>query len=268
MRLAEMTSREIGRAAPRSVALLPLGSVEQHGPHLPVSTDAAVITALAEAVEGELGDKVVLCPTVPYGYSEHHLDFPGTMSVGIPAYSGLVEDLVRSLVRGGFRRILLLNGHGGNTGPASSALAVLSAGLDDGPGPTIALVSYWEACGRLFEGAPPMATRAMSHACEYETSLVLHLHPEWVRRRLLRQAARSRRNPIINWEGSGPFPGVRIYRKTTHISASGNTGRPDLASPAKGRHLFTGAVRALSAFIGDFHSWRPMRRLGRGRTGR
>jgi creatinine amidohydrolase len=256
-----MTWPETGKAARRSVALLPLGSIEQHGPHLAVSTDSAIVTSLAEAVERRLPDRVVLCPTLPYGSSDHHLDFPGTMSLGGPAYARVIEDLVRSLVRAGFRKVVLLNGHGGNTAPASVALAALSSAFDEEPAPTLALVTYWEACGRLFEGAGPMVTPALSHACEYETSLVLHVFPRGARKGLFSNAARSRRNPRITWEGSGPIRGVHLFAKTARISASGNTGRPDLASEAKGRHLFGGATAALAAFVRDFAGWAPMRDL-------
>ena len=95
------------------VVILPLGAIEQHGPHLAVSTDTDIVTMVAMAAEEELGDLVMLCPALSFGSSHHHLSFGATLSLSPALYTQVVVDLVGSLLQNGFRRIVLLNGHGG-----------------------------------------------------------------------------------------------------------------------------------------------------------
>src|SRR4051812_17830777 len=120
----------IGREAEKKVVILPLGAMEQHGPHLAVSTDTDIVTMVAMAAEQRLPEKVVLCPTMSFGSSHHHLSFGGTMSLSPVIYTQVIVDLVSSLLKDGFRRIVLLNGHGGNITPVKQALSVLSASYD------------------------------------------------------------------------------------------------------------------------------------------
>src|SRR5688500_47793 len=112
MHLNEMTWPEVRAAAqqtPPVVAILPIAAIEQHGPHLAVSTDTAVVTAIAEQVEAALAQTVLLCPTLPFGSSHHHLAFPGTLSLSPELYVQVLVELVDSLLESGFRSIVLLN---------------------------------------------------------------------------------------------------------------------------------------------------------------
>jgi creatinine amidohydrolase len=129
--------------------------------------------------EQKMPDDIVLCPTLPFGSSNHHLNF-GTLSVSSTTYTQFVVEVVESILNFGFRRIVLLNGHGGNITPVRQALTVLSNKYDVSHKPNIALVTYWELAGKIFAGQSPMQSPALSHACEYETSMMLHLFPEKV----------------------------------------------------------------------------------------
>src|SRR5690606_30371251 len=111
---------------------------------LAVSTDSAILTALAERVEKNLPREIVLCPTLCFGSSHHHLGFAGTMSLSPETYVQVLLDVTESLLSSGFRRIVLLNGHGGNIAPANHALGILSHRHDDELQPNIALATYWE----------------------------------------------------------------------------------------------------------------------------
>ncbi|MEO2045830.1 MAG: creatininase family protein [Pirellulales bacterium] len=97
-------------------------SAEQHGHHLPLLTDTYLVTEVAERVEQTLLDKVLLTPTLWLGASDHHLDFPGTISVPNTFYVEMIKNMVRCFVKAGFRRVLLLNGHGGNIAPGEVRL--------------------------------------------------------------------------------------------------------------------------------------------------
>ncbi|MCL5744830.1 MAG: creatininase family protein, partial [Acidobacteria bacterium] len=90
MKLKNMSWPAVRKAAPEAVALLPLGAIEQHGPHLAVSTDAGIVSKIADAIEERLGDSVVLAPTLVFGSSHHHLSFPGTMSLRADLYTQVV----------------------------------------------------------------------------------------------------------------------------------------------------------------------------------
>jgi creatinine amidohydrolase len=179
MKLEEMTAPEVRAAAAASIALLPIGAHEQHGAHLATSTDSAIVTAIAERVEAQLSARVVLCPTLPFGASHHHQAFGGTISFSVDVFARVVMQLVESLLLCGFKRVILLNGHGGNIIPASQALVMLAESHTSSAQSNIALATYWELAGTAFN-APPLESPSVRHGCEYETSLMLHLCPSRV----------------------------------------------------------------------------------------
>ncbi|WP_266365785.1 creatininase family protein [Tellurirhabdus rosea] len=249
------TYSELNRARTDTVVVLPLGAIEQHGPHLSVSTDTDIVTQLARAAEAALRDTVLLCPTLPFGSSHHHLAFGGTISLGPELYTAVITDLVASLVESGFQRIVLLNGHGGNITPVRQALAVLGNRFDRSHQPTIALATYWELAGKAFAGEAPMESPALSHACEYETSLMLHLFPEKVRMERVERARRPASNGYIGWEDDEPYRGVTVFKQTEFISGNGSSGEPQLGTADKGKHLFDKALSALVRFLEAFREW-------------
>lgn len=237
------------------IVVLPLGAVEQHGPHLGVGTDTDIVTSLATAAELQRPEKIILAPTLPYGSSHHHLPFGGTMSLSADLYVQVVIDLVRSLLQGGFRRIVLLNGHGGNITPVKQALSLLSKEFDTQFPCYIALATYWELGGTAFSGDQPMESPALSHACEYETSLMLHLFPQKVQMEKAKRATRPAQNGYIAFEDDIPYRGVSIVKQTAFISGNGSSGEPQLGTKEKGAHLFQKALSALVSFTDDFATW-------------
>lgn len=259
MKLVEMTWPEVAaltkdEAAP-VVALLPIASIEQHGPHLAVSTDTALATAIAEQVESALPDDVVLCPTLTYGSSHHHLGFPGVMSISHETYVRVLVDLAESLLKSGFRRIVLFNGHGGNSVPGKQALNILSDRYDDKLHANIVLATYWELGGSAFAGDPPLETNALTHACEYETSMMLHVHPERVHMERAEESVSAPSNSYINWQLMVPNRGIAMSKGFHLLLSNGSNGKPQLATAAKGQHLIEQAVTATTAFVQEFRSW-------------
>jgi creatinine amidohydrolase len=168
---------EVG--AGRDTVVIAFGATEQHGPHLPLATDALIGDHLARLIADRLD--AFVAPTVRVGCSEHHLEFPGTLSLSESTFHQVVADIVRSLARGGFRRIVLLPTHGGNFGPLASALDKLGpidgvqihALTDLGALFAIAQVGVEEYGVALGEGG--------LHAGEWETSMLMAIHPELVR---------------------------------------------------------------------------------------
>lgn len=255
MRLNEMTWPEIESCAGKMIAVLPFAAIEQHGPQLAVSADTAIVNAIGRRVEVGMPNEIVLCPAMPFGSSHHHLAFAGTVSLSVELFTRVVVELVQSLITGGFRRIVLLNGHGGNITPIKQALAILSHDLDESLQPNIALVTYWELAGKAFAGVPLMESPALSHACEYETSLMLHLYPERVRMEHVTRARRPASNGYVPWEDDEPYRGVTLFKKTQFISSNGSSGEPQKGTAEKGEKLFDQAVTALRQFLGEFKKW-------------
>lgn len=255
MLYGDCSAPQINELVNSRVVLLPLGAIEQHGPHLAVSTDTDQVTAIARAAEQRCAADVLLCPTLPFGASHHHLSLGGTLSVAPALYTNILVDLVGSLLDNGFRRIVLLNGHGGNITPGRQALSILSARYDATLNPNIALANYWELAGTYFAGNPRMTSPALSHACEYETSLMLHLYPGKVFPDRIERATRPASNGYIPWEDDEPYRGVSMVKATRFISGNGSSGEPQLATAEKGAWLFGHAVDALVQFIDAFKSW-------------
>lgn len=255
MKLCEMTSPEVRAIVGEKVALLPLGAIEQHGPHLPVTTDADIVTFIAEVIEKKLPSDVVLCPTLSYGSSHHHLEFSGTMSIAPDLFTQVVVQLIKSLLAGGFQRIVLLNGHGGNVTPVRQALALISHEYDKTVPTNIVMATYWELAGKSFSGEAPMETAALCHACEYETSMMLELFPKHVRMEKAKRSKRPLSNGYIPWEDDEAYRGVSIHKATQFISDNGSSGEPLLATVEKGRHLINKATEAGIKFVSDFKKW-------------
>jgi creatinine amidohydrolase len=239
----------------KMIVLIPLGAIEQHGPHLAVSTDTDLVSGVAKQVEMNLPDDILLCPTLQFGSSHHHLAFGGTLSLSIATYTQILVELVESLLTNGFRRIVLLNGHGGNITPGKQAMAILSHKYDALLRPNIVFATYWELAPHAFAGQPPMESPALSHACEYETSMLLYLFPDKVFPDQIQRAKRPARNGYIPFEDDETPGGVAMVKQTQFISSNGSSGEPQLGTRDKGKYLFDAAVKALTNFITHFKSW-------------
>jgi creatinine amidohydrolase len=176
-RLTSLTWADAESAfATASLAILPTGSIEQHGPHMTLESDTAVAWALAQRLEVELGPDAVLLPRLDYGLSEHHLRFPGTMTLRPETYVRLLVEIVESVTRWGMRRVLIVNGHGGNI----DALRLVSRIARRDHGALVASVMW--AVIAADEIKARVSSPQYGHACESETSIALALAPEVVLR--------------------------------------------------------------------------------------
>ena len=157
MNFAELTAPEI-RCPPRDSTLIiaPIAAMEQHGPHLPVSTDTILAGAVAEGVEKALGDRALVLPVLWLGASDHHLPRGGTLTSPLPTYEQVLVDLLTPLLRDGFRRVLILNGHGGNIDPLRVALRRLDV---DFPRAILTGAAYWDLADRRAGRALPRASQ-------------------------------------------------------------------------------------------------------------
>lgn len=235
MRFVEHTSAQVAAAA-SAVAVLPIGSVEQHALHLPVGTDAIIAEWLGQQVEAKQPDDILLLPTLWYGASHHHLGFPGTVSIGIEAITAQVLQVAETLHRStGVRRFVVLNGHGGNEPAMRLASEKWAQRV---PGTSLLALSYWapiiDELVRRGEAAAPMG-----HADRYETSLMLAARPELVHVDRLR--ADGFTDDLPGW--------AVLDRGFPDRTEVGGVGDPSGASAAEGRKLAAIAVRSILDLI-------------------
>jgi creatinine amidohydrolase len=232
----------------RTVAILPTAAVEQHGPHLPLDTDAFLCTQVAEesAARAQREGPVLIAPTFPYGSSTHHMAFAGTLTLGAETFLAAVGELCGSLVEHGFRRLLVVNGHGGNSALAREAVQQLA-----NRAPVLAAcVDYWAFARETAAEVRESPLGGMAHACEFETSLMLHLRPETVRLELARREIPEPRFSQERLELASPGT-VSAGWRTHWLSSSGVLGAPELASAQKGERLFEACVEGLVELIAE-----------------
>ena len=184
---ARMTAPDLRAIAARegALAILPAGSLEQHGPHLPVITDTASASAAAIAAARLVANDVpvAVLPGLWLGLSEHHLPFGGTISVDYAAYRAILESIVRSLRAVGFARLLIVNGHGGNIDPLAVASRELAVAYDF---PIVATTPWFLAREKL---APIFEVdTGAKHACEGETSMMMAIAGDIVKKDKLDEA--------------------------------------------------------------------------------
>src|SRR5438552_5330645 len=168
----------------RKLVLFPLGSFEQHGPHLPLTTDTDIVTAVARGIERQRSKAILCLPTLWPGHSTHHLFFPGTLSVSQMPYIQLVIELCRSITKMGAQEVFLLNGHGGNDVPLRATLRELKTEF---PKADFVFASYWTLAQKTIKTVRESEMGGVGHACEMETSIMLHLHPDRVKATLARR---------------------------------------------------------------------------------
>lgn len=213
--------------------ILPIGSTEQHGPHLPVGTDTMLCHAVAERAARMSRGTAIVLPPLWISLAEHHMPFGGTLTLTYEELSSILGGIVGSVARQGFAKVILLNGHGGNM----AALPGIADALTRKLGLTVATTTYWmlarQAFGDILEDQPNLR-----HACEAETSMMLALRPDLVD---LAQATE------INAPADFPEGGEMLHswKTFTQLTPSGVVGVLKNVSAEKGEVLLDAAATAL-----------------------
>jgi creatinine amidohydrolase len=231
MRFQDLTwplLREVKRES--TIVVAPIAACEQHSRHLPTFTDTILVTAVAEGIEQRLPKQVLLLPTQWMGASSHHLRFGATLSAEVDTHVTMICDLLTPLLEDGYQRILVLNGHGGNIDTMHMALRRLQTRY---PRRQVTAASYWEIAERELAEVAEGPRKSMGHACEFETSMVLALRPELVRR-----------DEIKN-DPPPPEPALRglyISEDMKQRTQRGAVGYPELATADKGHKCLHAAI--------------------------
>jgi creatinine amidohydrolase/Fe(II)-dependent formamide hydrolase-like protein len=227
------------------VALLPVGSIEQHGPHLPLDTDAFDAEYLAQKVAENCTDpKPLVLPLIPYGVSYHHDDFSGTISLTPGTLSKLVYEIGMSAVRNGILKLVIINGHGGNSPALHFAAQMINR-----DGHIFTCVDTGESSDPDIEAMAETPNDV--HAGEIETSTALAVRPELVRAKAARKFVPKFSSRFLNFTSKRS---VGWYARIAKISPKGVLGDPTKASPEKGRKMWEVMIKHLVEFVEDLKS--------------
>jgi creatinine amidohydrolase len=244
--LADMTWQEAKEAVEqRRVVILPVGSTEAHGPHLPLDVDSHQAHHIASLL-AERTDAVV-APALPYGYATTWMGFAGTMTLQAETFQTVVYELVSSLLAHGFRQIVILNGHR----PNGTAIDVAARRAVDALAPDstaqVTAQSYWEPAAARIHELRKSRVGGMGHACEFETSVQLATRPDLVHMDRLDGV----HTPLVGWDLVAPGDPARTYGRWPEPSADHPAvfGDPSVASTESGRAFIAAVIEALVGFI-------------------
>jgi creatinine amidohydrolase len=246
MRWEDLTWKEIDRIDRSTPVVLNLASIEQHGPHLPVSTDSAIGGFFMSELDRRLGDRVLVLPQVKVCCSEHHMDFPGTLTVRHETLLAYVGDMLQSVVAHGFRNIVLVNSHGGNQAIGQVLLEKFGAAHRDC---RIAFLTWWRMAADALGTIRESGFAGVGHACEFETSIMLHGVPGSVRSELVGGQTYV---PTYRWADSDMMTAGRaaLFRTIKEMSnGTGVLGDPSLASAEKGARITEAVMGHLVAIV-------------------
>jgi creatinine amidohydrolase len=243
--MSEMTSPEFREAAKSvRIALVPVGATEQHGPNLALATDYVIAHRLAQAIARRIHPRAVVIPPIPFGFSHHHTGFAGTITLAPETFLAICMDVARSLKRDGIRHLLFVNGHQGNTAILNIAANQILYELE-----MAAAASFYfvQAADRVKAHSK---TDRFGHACEIETSVLLHLAPELVRRDALEPG------DLIPTERKYTYnnqPFFLVAPMPFHLQTrNGVFGDARLADPEIGRDIVETALARTIQFIEGF----------------
>jgi creatinine amidohydrolase len=237
--------------ARQPVCVIPIGSVEDHGKHLPLDVDNFLIGSICEETARRIPDEVVLLPLIPYGFEDHHMSFPGTITIRSEHLEAFVLDITLSLAHHGFRKILIADGHGSNL-PILDLVARKTVIQSD----ALCACFLWPALisDTLRKTRQSVYPGGMSHACELETSVYLYLNESAVQMEKAEKEIAFHKSKYY-WHDLAGGPPVRLVEWWSRISQTGVIGDPTLATKDKGKLWFEATVTNLIEFIREFRGF-------------
>jgi creatinine amidohydrolase len=246
-----LTWEEVRDADKDRVVILNVSATEDHGPHMPLDTDTVLGMAVANGVAAAAPDEVYVMPPLPYGFNEHHKDFPGVIWIQPETLIAFVADITKSLAHHGFRRILLLNSHGSNH-PCLD-LAARKTVIETGV--ICVSASYWNLMSARINEIRKSAIGGIAHAGEFEAAMYLYLHPERVH--LEKSATQNLHNPdskFFNLDLAGGGGGAMLMRWWSAVSADGTMGDPTVADAETGKRFLQAAIEETTALVREIRA--------------
>ena len=243
--LSKMTWQEVESALNETdIVVVPIGSTEQHGPALPLDNDAYIATELATRIAERLWDikKIVVAPTISFGFSPHHMEFKGTITLSEATLANMIVDICRSLVNHGFRKIILINGHGGNSSAIDNALHRMNGDTEA----KIFNIEWWRFAADIIS---EVASRPLFHACDMETSLAWYLSQRVIDEKRVDEPGRIPIPGFFEADMLSPPPKVSTSFMMKEITDSGVVGYSTRATKEKGKIVADAILERLEEFI-------------------
>lgn len=234
-----------------SVLVLPIGSIEQHGHHMPVATDTILVDAVAELGAERVEDDVPILVGPPFwsGFSPHHMSFGGTITLEFETMLEAIEEVADAALENGFDAVLLLNGHGGNKSLIGAATSTIGK---EHPEAQVLGLTYFDLADAFMDELQDSETGGMAHGGEFETALMMHLRPELVRED-------SMEAPLMDEPYDRSLKGLLeggplgVYREFEEYSDTGAIGDPEKASAEKGAQIYEQLGDELEDVLREIH---------------
>jgi creatinine amidohydrolase len=247
----KLTWEEVRDADKDRVVILNVSATEDHGPHMPLDTDTVLGMAVANGVAERLPDEVLVMPPIPYGFNEHHKDFPGVIWIQPETLIAFITDVTKSLAHHGFRRILLLNSHGSNHPVLDLAArkTVIETGV------ICVSASYWNLCADKINEIRASEDGGIAHACEFEAAIYMHLHPDLVD--LGKASAQVVHDPdsrFFNLDLARGGGKAMLMRWWSEVSPDGTMGDPTVATAENGGKFLEAAIEATAALVTEIRA--------------
>lgn len=244
MNLVDLSWPQVSALPKDTPVVFPVAALEQHGHHLSVFTDSLLCGEVVRRATERIGNRALFAPLLWLGNSDHHLDFAGTLSSPPRTYLDTLCGLMENFIQHGFKRLVFVNGHGGNDVPGKQAVFEVRQRHRDRSDLLLVFATYW-SLGKSVETRAGFHQQQMGHACEWETSMMLRLCPEKVG---------DFKNAIPIDPGTGFEPATRGWI-TKDRTTPGHIGYPHLASAEKGEILFNSFAGDVTKFLERVIAW-------------
>ncbi len=247
----QLTVDEVRQADKDRVVILSVSATEDHGPHMPLDTDTVLGMAVAEGAAEKAPNDIFVMPSIPYGFNEHHKDFPGVIWVGPETLISFITDITKSLAHHGFRRILLLNSHGSNHPVLDLAArkTVIESEV------ICVSASYWNLISDRINELRKSEIGGIAHAGELEASIYMHLHPELVELdKAEKQILHDPDSQFFNLDLAAGGSSASLMHWWSAISPDGTMGDPTLADPETGRQFLEAAIDATVELVQEIRA--------------
>ena len=228
MQLSDLAWPQVAELSRDTPVVFPVAALEQHGRHMPLFTDSLLLGEVVRRAAERMGDRALFAPLMWLGNSDHHMDFAGTLSAEPRMYLNLLGGLYDNFLTHGFRRLVILNGHGGNNVPGQQAAFEVRQRHRQREDLLLLFATYWLLGGKPHEVNKEIQQQRMGHACEWETSMMLRLAPHLV-------GDLSQVEPV---EFGDPFTPAYRGWITKDRTTAGHIGDPRPATAEKGETLF------------------------------
>lgn len=243
----ELKAPDFKKVSSRDVAVLVIGSCEQHGKHLPTGTDAILGKKIAELAAEKSRKKVYVLPPIAYGFSAHHMDFKGSITLKQSTLSAVLQELTQGVLAAGITNVVFLLSHGGNSAAVHTAVNELGQKYEQG---NFVMLKYWDFMREFAQDIRETPLGGIGHAGEMETSLMKAIRPELVGENI----SDYRLAEGNEWYHPDMFASskITIYQNFKDVSPYGNVGVCETASSEKGEKILSYVTGEIARFLDEY----------------